>query len=106
MVLNVACRDSELSVYDRRGVGELSVRLERYFNEILTVHWDLTHEGNVHTAVCQLHCRDGFYRASAHARGVRQALLAAIDKLMQQRRREKKMSGSARRDSQPASLRA
>jgi ribosomal subunit interface protein len=96
MVLNVACRDSELRLDDRRWVGELSVRLERYFNEILTVEWDLTHEGNQHTAVCRVHSREGFYRASAHAKGARQALHAAIDKLTHQRRRLKKMAGSAR----------
>jgi ribosome-associated translation inhibitor RaiA len=100
MVLNVACRDSELNVYDRRWVAELSQRLERYFNDIMTVAWDLTQDGNMHTAVCRVHCPHGFYRATAHAKGPRQALHAAIDKLTQQRRREKKMAGSARRDGQ------
>jgi ribosome-associated translation inhibitor RaiA len=98
MVLNVACRDSELSLNDRRWVAELSQRLERYFTDILTVTWDLTQEGNTHTAVCRVHCPHGFYRATAHAFGARQALHAAIDKLTQQRRRDKKIAGSARRD--------
>jgi ribosome-associated translation inhibitor RaiA len=98
MVLNVACRDSELSVYDRRWVGELSLRLERYFTDILTMEWDLTQEGNVHVAVCRVHTRQGFYRASARAKGARQAMHTAIDKLTQQRRRDKKIAGSARRE--------
>jgi len=98
MVLNVACRDSELNVHDRRWVAELSLRLERYFNDILTMEWDLTQEGSTHTAVCRVHCPHGFYRATAHGKGARQALHAAVDKLTQQRTREKKIAGSARRD--------
>src|SRR5688572_6878117 len=96
MVLNVACRDSDLSVYDRQWVGEFSLRLERYFTDILTVQWDLTQEGNVHVAVCRVHTDQGFYRATASAKGARQAMHTAIDKLTQQRHREKKMAGSAR----------
>jgi ribosome-associated translation inhibitor RaiA len=98
MVLNVACRDSELSVYDRRWVGEFSLRLERYFTDILTVEWDLTQEGNGHVAVCRVHTRQGFYRANASAKSARQAMHTAIDKLIQQRHRDKKMAGSARRE--------
>jgi ribosomal subunit interface protein len=98
MVLNVACRDSELSVVDRQWVSEFSLRLERYFADILTVEWDLTHEGNGHHAVCRVHAQQGFYRASARAKDARQAMHTAVDKLTLQRRREKKMAGSARRE--------
>ena len=68
MVLNVACRDSELSAYDREWVDEFSLRLERYFTDILTVEWDLTQEGNVHAAVCRVHSRQGFYPRHRPAR--------------------------------------
>jgi ribosomal subunit interface protein len=98
MVLNVACRDSALMFGGRRTVEELSSRLERYFTDILTVDWDLTMEGSEHVAGCRLHCRGGFYRASAHAMDGRQAMHSAFDKLVKQRRRDKKKLGSARRD--------
>jgi ribosomal subunit interface protein len=98
MVLNVACRDSELSVYDRHWVEEFSSRLERYFTDILTVAWDLTQEGNEHVAVCRVHDHRRFYRASARARDARQAMHTAVDKLTQQWRREKKILGTARRE--------
>jgi ribosomal subunit interface protein len=98
MVLNVACRDAELSRYDRSWVEEFSQRLERYFTEILTVEWDLTQEGSGgHTAVCRVHSRQGFFRATAHARTARQAMHTAIDKLTRQRHREKKAATTARR---------
>ncbi len=98
MVLNVACRDSELSGYDRRWVEAFSLRLERYFTDILTVEWDLTQEGNGHLAVCRVHSRQGFYRATAQAKTARHAMHTAIDRLTQQRRKAKKMAGSARRE--------
>src|SRR5688572_6508372 len=98
MVLNVACRDSDLSVYDRHWVDEFSSRLERFFTDILTVDWDLTLEGDVHVAVCRVHDHRRFYRATARARDARQAMHTALDKLTKQRRREKKILGSARRE--------
>ena len=98
MVLNVVCRDAELDAHDLRWVEELSMRLERYLPGLMTVSWDLTHEGNGHLAVCRLHAGQSFYRASARARDARQAMHAAVDKLLHQRRRDKKIAGSARRE--------
>jgi ribosomal subunit interface protein len=98
MVLNVACRDSDLSVYDRHWVEEFSSRLERFFTDILTVDWDLTLEGNEHVAVCRVHDHRGFFRATARARDARQAMHTALDKLTRQRRREKEIDAGARRE--------
>ena len=89
MVLDVACRDSQLTVAGRKWVEEFSLRLERYFPDILTVHWDLTMEGNHHVATCRLHSRQGFYRASARDMDARLAMHTALDKLTRQRHREK-----------------
>ena len=98
MVLNVACRDSGLTVAGKRWVEEFSGRLERYFTDILTVHWDLTTAGNEHVATCHLHTRDGFYRATARDMDARLAIHGAIDKLTKQRGREKRKLGSRRRE--------
>jgi ribosomal subunit interface protein len=98
MVLNVACRDSGLSIAGRKWVEEFSLRMERYFTDILTVSWDLTMEGNEHVAVCRLHCRQGYYRASSRALDPRQAMHAALDKLAKQRSRVKRQLGSKRRE--------
>ena len=98
MVLNVACRDEELTPAARGWVRELSLRLERYFTEILTVDWDLTMDGIVHVATCRLHTTQGFYRAHGRAMDARQAMHAALHKLTKQRRREKKKADRGRRD--------
>lgn len=98
MVLNVACRDSGLTVAGKRWVEEFSARLERYFTDILTVHWDLTTAGNEHVATCHLHTRQGFYRATATDMDARLAIHAAVDKLTKQRGREKRKLGSRRRE--------
>jgi ribosomal subunit interface protein len=98
MVLDVACRDSQLTVAGRKWVEEFSLRLERYFPDILTVHWDLTMEGNHHVATCRLHSRQGFYRASARDMDARLAMHTALDKLTRQRHREKRALGQRRRE--------
>jgi ribosome-associated translation inhibitor RaiA len=79
-------------------VEEFSTRLERYFTDILTIDWDLTMEGSAHVAICRLHTRAGFYRATARAMDPRLAMHEAIDKLALQRRREKRMRSSRRRE--------
>ncbi len=96
-MVHVACRDMGLSPAGKRWVEEFSVRLERYFTDILTIDWDLTTAGNAHVATCRLHTRAGFYRATADAMDARHAMHEAIDKLAMQRRREKRMRGSRRR---------
>jgi ribosomal subunit interface protein len=99
MVLDVACRDAGLMVVGRRWVEEFSERLERYFTDILTVHWDLTQEGSEHVATCRVHTRGGFYRATARDIHARLAMHAALDKLTRQRRKEKKvLLGTRRRE--------
>ena len=98
MVLNVACRDSGLTAAGKRWVEEFSARLERYFTDILTVHWDLTTAGNEHVATCHLHTRQGFYRATATEMDARLAIHGAVDKLTKQRGREKRKLGSRRRE--------
>jgi ribosomal subunit interface protein len=98
MVMNVACRDSGLTMAGKRWVEEFSSRLERYFTDILTVHWDLTTAGNEHVATCHLHTRHGFYRASSRDMDARLAIHDAIDKLAKQRGREKRKLGSRRRE--------
>ena len=98
MVLDVACRDSQLTVAGRRWVEEFSMRLERYFTEILTVHWDLTMAGHEHVASCRVHTREGFYRASAQDQDPRLARHTALDTLTRQRGREKRVRGSRRRE--------
>jgi ribosomal subunit interface protein len=98
MVLDVACRDAGLVVVGRRWVEEFSERLERYFTDILTVHWDLTEEGSEHVATCRVHTRGGFYRATARDMNARLAMHAALDKLTRQRRKEKKVLGTRRRE--------
>ena len=82
----------------RQWVEEFSVRLERFFTDILTIDWDLTMDGKDHVAICRLHTRAGFYRATARALDPRHAMHEAIDKLALQRRREKKMRTTGRRD--------
>ena len=99
MVLDVACRDSQLTVAGRKWVEEFSLRLERYFTDILTVHWDLTMEGNQHVATCRVHSRQGFYRATAQDLDARLAMHTALDKLTRQRHREKRALGKRRRES-------
>jgi ribosomal subunit interface protein len=79
-------------------VEEFSLRLERYFTDILTVHWDLTMEGNQHVATCRLHSRQGFYRATAQDMDARLAMHTALDKLTRQRHREKRALGKRRRE--------
>jgi ribosomal subunit interface protein len=97
-MVHVACRDTGLSRAGKQWVEEFSTRLERYFTDILTIDWDLTLEGNAHVAICRLHTGAGFYRATARAMDPRQAMHEAIDKLAMQRRREKRVRGSRRRE--------
>ena len=96
-MVHVACRDTGLRM-GRQWVEEFSTRLERFFTDILTIDWDLTVEGNEHVAICRLHTRRGFYRATARAIDPRHAMHEAIDKLALQRRREKRVLGSRRRE--------
>jgi ribosome-associated translation inhibitor RaiA len=86
-MVHVACRDTDLRVAGKR-----------FFTDILTIDWDLTLEGSAHVAVCRLHTRRGFYRATARAMDARQAMHEAIDKLALQRRKEKRMKSTRRRD--------
>jgi ribosomal subunit interface protein len=97
MVVNVACRDSALASGARRAVEDYSERLERYFTNILTVHWDLTTEGIEHVACCRIHCGGADYRAHARDNDFHLALHGVLDKLVRQRRREKQKHESARR---------
>jgi ribosome-associated translation inhibitor RaiA len=97
MVLNVACRDSALTLGSRQAVAEVSFRLSRYFTDILTVDWDLTMAGVEHVAHCRLHCRDGFFRVTARAMEPRLAIHNAVDKLLRQRRSDKRQYGRERR---------
>lgn len=97
-MVHVAYRDTGLTMTGRQWVEEFSVRLERFFTDILTIDWDLTLDGNDHVAICRLHTRAGFYRATARALDPRHAMHEAIDKLALQRRREKKMRTTGRRD--------
>jgi ribosomal subunit interface protein len=97
-MVHVAYRDTGLTMSGRQAVEEFSTRLERYFTDILTIDWDLTVDGNAHVATCRLHTRAGFYRATARAMDARLAMHEAIDKLALQRRREKKMRTTGRRD--------
>jgi ribosomal subunit interface protein len=101
MVVNVACRDSALSLGARRAVEDYSERLERYFTNILTVHWDLTTEGSEHVAGCRIHCAGASFRAHAHAMDFHQALHEVMDKLVRQRRREKAKHATARHEVEP-----
>jgi ribosomal subunit interface protein len=102
MVVNVACRDSALSWNARQAVEDYSERLERYFSNILTVHWDLTTEGSEHLAGCRIHCAGASFRAHARANDFHLALHEVLDKLVRQRRREKQKHETARRDGRPA----
>jgi ribosomal subunit interface protein len=104
MVVNVACRDSALAFGARRAVEDYSERLERYFTNILTVHWDLTTDGSEHVAGCRIHCAGHSFRAHAHAMDFHQCLHEVMDKLVRQRRREKAKHTSARRETQLATL--
>ena len=97
-MVHVACRDTDLRVAGKQWVHEFSTRLERFFTDILTIDWDLTMEGSSHVAICRLHTRRGFYRATARAMDARQAMHEAIDKLALQRRKEKRMKSSRRRE--------
>lgn len=99
-MVHVACRDTDLkTMVGRQLVQEFSTRLERFFTDILTIDWDLTMDGSAHVAICRLHTRGGFYRATARAMDARQAMHEAIDKLALQRRREKRVRSSRRRES-------
>ena len=97
-MVHVACRDTGLRMAGRQWVEEFSARLERFFTDILTLDWDLTMEGNEHVAICRLHTRRGFYRATARAIDPRHAMHEAIDKLALQRRRQKRVLGKKRRE--------
>jgi ribosome-associated translation inhibitor RaiA len=98
MVTHVACRDAELGRRIHRTIEYVSSRFPHYFTGILSVSWDLTTDGHEHLVGCRIHSRTGDYRASARARDARQAAQQAFERLVKQRRREKRLGRSGRRE--------
>lgn len=76
---------------------ELSDRLPRFFKEILFVEWSLDEEGEQRIVHCKMHAKKGFYRSAAAADTFPHAMHVALEKLIEQRRREKQRDVRKRR---------
>ncbi len=68
---------------------ELALRLPRFFKDISFVEWSLQDDRVEKVVHCRLHAGRTFFRISTAAETFAHAMHLAIEKLIEQRRREK-----------------
>lgn len=90
-------KDDVLSWSEERRLYRLSSRLFRYFNEIVSIEWNLSREGRGHRAACKVHSKSGYYRVQVVSDDLAAATLQALDKIVRQRRRRKVILKTRRR---------
>lgn len=99
MVVTIVSRCDDVRVGHRRLAQELSERLPRYFKHIEYVEWALDADGHAQAPVvhCNLHAQDRFFTATASAETFSHAMHLALNKLVEQRRRDKTRRRASRR---------
>lgn len=89
MVVTIVSRCEMAKRGHRHLAEDLSQRLPRFFHDILFVEWTLDEEGQNKIVHCNMHAKKGFYRITANADSFAHAMHLALEKLVEQRRREK-----------------
>lgn len=99
MVVTIVSRCDDVRLGHRRLAQELSEKLPRYFKRIEYVEWALDADGHVQAPVvhCNLHAQDRFYTATASAETFSHAMHLALNKVIEQRRRDKNRKRASRR---------
>lgn len=95
----VSFRNFDPSGKEKSFVQENSKQFEEYFNNIVSIEWDLYSQRMNKVARCRLHSASGYYRAEASSKDCAQSINLVFKKLTKQRRRKKKMRKSAMRRS-------
>jgi ribosome-associated translation inhibitor RaiA len=72
-------------------IAEVSEHLERFFDNILSVSWDLELERFQVVAKCSVHSHSGYYRGTAKAPDHEQAVSLAAERVQAQKRRKHKL---------------
>lgn len=99
MIVTIVSRCDDVRAGHRRLAQELSERLPKYFKRIEYVEWALDADGHVQSPVvhCNLHAHDRFYTVTASAETFSHAMHLAVNKLLEQRRRDKNRKRASRR---------
>ena len=99
MVVTIVSRCDDVRAGHRRLAQELSERLPKYFQRIEYVEWALDADGHAQSPVvhCNLHAHDRFYTVTATAATFSHAMHLAVNKLVEQRRRDKNRKQAHRR---------
>ena len=86
-----------LSPAARQKLEDVNEKLGRFFRSIISASWVFVQEHGNWEVRCQLHGRSGRYRVVVEATTARDAIDAAYEKLVRQRRRARRKAISKRR---------
>lgn len=89
MVIHVVYHGFSPTPAVKRSLDAARVDVEKFFRGLVSVEWALESEGSETEVACRVHARSGYYRASARAHDVGQAIHEVVDRLRAQRRRRK-----------------
>ena len=89
MVIHVVYHGFSPTPAVKRRLDAARADIEDAFKGLVSVEWALESEGSETEVACRVHARSGYYRATAHAHDVKQAINEVVDRLETQRRRRK-----------------
>jgi len=89
MVIHVVYHGFSPTPVVKRRLDAARADIEDAFKGLVSVEWALESEGSETEVACRVHARSGYYRATAHAHDVKQAINEVVDRLATQRRRRK-----------------
>jgi ribosome-associated translation inhibitor RaiA len=97
MPITIAAEKGALTQAEQQRLEQVSARLPRYFNNIVSIEWCLSIDGGDRVAACNVHSKSGFNRVQVGSDAFGESIDQALDKIVRQRRRRKAISQSARR---------
>ncbi len=89
MVIHVVYHGFSPTPAVKRSLDAGRADLEKLFRGLVSVEWGLESEGSETEVACRVHARLGYYRASARAHDVGQAIHEVVDRLRAQGSRRK-----------------
>ncbi len=73
-----------------------TLRLQTYFKRLINVSWTLVANGDEIVARCEVHARSGRFFSAGRSPDMAVAIHEASDRIIRQRRRQKRMTERAR----------
>jgi len=89
MVIHVVYHGFSPTPTVKRSLDDGRADIEKLFRGLVSVEWALESEGSETEVACRAHARSGYYRASARAHDIGQAIHEVVQRLRAQRRRRK-----------------